>query len=292
MMSSHTDTLAGVGGALHYQDWRPDGVVRAVLVIVHGAAEHGGRYAPLAEQAVARGMAVATVDLPGHGQSDGARCSVAHMNVFVDAVQRADATIRQRVKDAMVDSASATQPPYFLLGHSMGGLVAALHLEQSESMYAGAVFSGPALALEPPPPRLQVAIVNRLAKWLPTLGVVQLDANLVSRDERVVKRYREDPLVYGGKLTASLVAAMFAGMARAQASLPMRRLPILALHGGADGLVPPAASELLVARAGSDDMTRRVYPGLYHEVFNEPEGATIIDEMLDWVEARASGSAT
>ena len=121
---------------------------------------------------------------------------------------------------------------------------------------------------------------------LPRLGVLQLDASEVSRDEDVVRRYREDPLVHSGKVSARLVVELFAAMDDLRASRAEITLPVLVMHGEADVMTPAEGSRRFMDGVGSADKTLRIYPGLYHEIFNEPEQAQVIGEVGDWLEAQ------
>ena len=246
------------------------------MLVIHGAAEHGGRYKDFAAQLARDGFAVATVDLPGHGKSPGKRCCVNHFDDYVSAVNSAHEQARRDFPDT----------PFFLVGHSMGGLVASLYVHRYEADFIGAIFSGAALIAEPVPSGFQVGLLQTLARFFPSSGILKLDANAVSRDPEVVTTYVNDPLVYSGKLTASMLVAMFAAMARAREGLPHISLPVLIMHGEADRLVPPKASRLLAEEIGSKDKTLRLYPTLFHEIFNEPEREEIVAELIDWAAAR------
>ncbi|MFK8030907.1 MAG: lysophospholipase [Gammaproteobacteria bacterium] len=295
----HTvQTLEVSGGvSVHYQSWRPDEAqaLRGVILLVHGAAEHGGRYEAFAAQCARSGFAVATVDLPGHGKSSGERCCVSSFDEYLRAVSLARKTAEEEfcsvtARNEHAPPESLDHTPFFLVGHSMGGLISALYI-QDDTRFAGVVFSGAALAVEPQPPKLQLKLVRALARWFPALGVLKLDASGVSRDSEVVERYVNDPLVYTGKLPASLLVAMFAAMDRAVAGLGDVSTPVLVLHGDADKVVPPVASTLLHDRVGSQDKTLRLYPGLYHEIFNEPEREQVISDVINWVELHLPANA-
>ena len=288
--SVHT-LIAGNGQSLHYQSWRPDGPLRAVMLVVHGAAEHGGRYADFASQVNSQGFAVTTVDLPGHGKSYGKQCCVRDIDEYLRAVELAhdyaeqDFTVGGR-SNTSNDPEAVVPVPFFLVGHSMGGLVASLYLQRHQTRFQGAVFSGAAVLADPEPGWMQVAIMRVLAKIAPSMGALQLDAAGVSRDAEVVSRYVNDPLVYTGKLTASMLVAMFTGMKRTHEGLPGITLPALVMHGEADTLVTPDASRILFERIGSTDKTLKLFPGLYHEIFNEPERVDVVNDVIAWVEAR------
>lgn len=283
-MKHQQTTLSGNGeNALFYQSWWPVGTPRGLILLVHGAAEHGARYQHFAERVGQAGFAVATVDLPGHGRSSGRRCCIDSFDAYVDAV--ASAKLQALEEYAVSGGANSATLPVVLVGHSMGGLVASLYVHVDAEL-AGAVFSGAALAADPEPTPLQRRLMRFLAKWFPSLGVLQLDATSISRDADVVSTYQQDPLVFTGKLSASLLEAMFNAMERSRSRFCEVNLPILVMHGEADTLVPPLASQRLYDEAGSEDKTLRILPHLYHEIFNEPEGDEVIDQVVGWIERK------
>jgi alpha-beta hydrolase superfamily lysophospholipase len=124
-----------------------------------------------------------------------------------------------------------------------------------------------------------------LSRLLPDLGVLSLDAETISRDPAVVADYTTDPLNYTGKVRARTGSEMMLTVAGMPQRLRSLTMPLFVLHGGADRLVPTAASEMVTAHAGSPDLTRTVYPGLFHEPHNEPEKEQVLDDVVDWLDA-------
>lgn len=248
----------------------------AVVLLAHGAGEHGGRYAGVAAWLGARGIAVLAPDHRGHGQSPGRR---GHIDRFQDFFPPLDA-LREQIE------ASYPGRPCFLLGHSLGGLIAARYLLDRQDRFTGAALSGPALAVAEPPSALAIAINRFLAAVWPTLGVLQLDASGISRDPAVVAAYRADPLVHTGKFSARFVTELFAAMGEIEARRGELQLPLLVMHGEADAMTAPAGSGAFVAGAGSADKTLRLFPELYHEIFNEPEREAVLTTLHDWLRAR------
>lgn len=263
------------GATLFVQRWMPP-APKAAILLAHGYAEHAGRYAAFAQQAVAKGYAVYALDHWGHGQSAGIRGYVPDFSVFLDGV----AALRAHVE--------AQQPrlPCVLLGHSMGGLIAALHLITHQDAYAAAVLSGPAVQPGTPPSRATRWIGQRLSRWLPQTGLIQLDAAAISRDPDVVASYIADPLVHTGKMSARLAAEMLKAMDMCQANANQIHLPLLVAFGAQDRLAAPAGGAALIAAIASTDKEYRLLPGLYHEIFNEPEGADVIQDVLAWMDVR------
>ena len=272
-MTSHADGHLSTGQ--HRQSWTPDGEVVGVVVLVHGLHEHSGRYAHVAERLARAGYASWAPDHPGHGRSPGTRGDIGSMAATVAGV---DETARL---------AAAAHPgvPLFVYGHSMGGLVAAQYLTGTPSVpVRGAVLSAAALDLGAAT-KVQQVVAPLLARVLPQLGVLQLDSTAVSRDPAVVAAYEADPLNHGGKVRARTGAEMITTVAAMPTRLRSLTIPLLVIHGSADRLVPPAASEFVASTAASTDLTHTVYPGLFHEPHNEPEQEQVLDDVVAWLDA-------
>lgn len=255
--------------------WLPAGTPRGAVLLAHGYAEHAGRYAHVADRLTAAGYAVYALDHWGHGRSDGTPGFVPMFQTFVDGM----AALLARVQAGHPDL------PLFLLGHSMGGLISTLLLARYQSRFNAAVLSGPAIVPAAPPSPLLIWISRFLSRFFPRTGVLTLDANGVSRDPDVVAAYLADPLVYKGKISARLGAEMFDAMARARDGASGITLPILIQHGDADSLAAPAGSQFLYDHLGSLDKKLILYPGLFHEIYNEPERERAIGDMIGWFDA-------
>jgi acylglycerol lipase len=245
------------------------------VVLAHGASEHGGRYAWVAERLAERGFALYVGDHRGHGRSSGARA-------FID---RLDHAVRDL--DGVVDLARAAHPgtTTFLLGHSMGGAVALAYAIEHQDRLDGLVLSAPLAALEAAPAVVRVA-GRVLSTVVPKVGVLGVDSTAVSRDPGVVHDYDSDPLNYHGKLPARTVAELSDAIGDFPEEVAALTLPILTMHGTADRLTPPEGSEMVIERAGSDDKSIIRYDGLYHELLNEPERQRVLDDIVSWMEAR------
>jgi alpha-beta hydrolase superfamily lysophospholipase len=266
------------GAQLHSKAWLPGGEPKAIVLLAHGYAEHLGRYEHVAARLNRSGYGVYAVDHWGHGMSDGVAGFVPAFSVYVDGVE------------ALLAQVKALHPaaPRILLGHSMGGLIAATTLLRCQHEFVGAVLSGPAIKAAQEPPALTIVVAKLLSRLAPRLGVLRLDGTLVSRDPQVVANYLADPLVYKGKVGARLGAELFAAMNEVQAKAGHITLPLLILHGAEDGLAAPAGSEFLLQHVGSTDKTLKLYPGLYHEIFNEPEQQMVLGDMVAWIDRHVS----
>jgi len=170
----------------------------------------------------------------------------------------------------------------------MGGLITSNYLLRHQTDFVGGILSGPAITTELQPGRVQMLLLRLLALLLPRVGMLKLNADGISRDPEVVRKYIEDPLVFHGKMSARMLRELFVGMSAIQTGAVRITLPMLILHGGADVMTAPDGSRFLYEHISSIDKTLKIYPGLYHEILNEPERAEVLAQMLDWVEMRLS----
>ncbi|MBU9367860.1 lysophospholipase [Burkholderia multivorans] len=251
---------------------------RATVALLHGLAEHAGRYAPLAARLNAAGIDLLAIDLRGHGRSPGKRAWVARFDEYLD-----DA-------DALVDEAARAPTPLFLMGHSMGGAIAALYaIERAPARactLAGLVLSSPALAPGRDVPRWMLALSRLISRVWPTFPAIRIDAALLSRDADVVAGNRADPLVHHGPVPARTGAEILDAMARIERGRSALRVPVLVYHGTADKLTEPDGSRTFGARVGSADRTLTLYEGGFHETMNDIERERVIDALIGWIDAR------
>jgi alpha-beta hydrolase superfamily lysophospholipase len=269
--------MKGVRNArIFYQCWLPVGEARASLVVVHGLAEHGGRYMNLVNRFVPLGYAVYAIDHPGHGKSDGVRVYVGRFEDYTDTLRIFTKMVSQWLPDK----------PLFLIGHSMGGLIGGLYLIEDQHPLTGAVLSGPLIKTHDNISSIVVLIVKALSSVMPRFRLIGLETDYVSRDTAVVHAYVNDPLVHRGKTTARLAAELAKTMERVANEASKITLPILIVQGGSDKLVDAAGSRTLYSRVNSVDKTIKVYDGLYHEVFNEPERDIVLGDVESWLEQR------
>jgi len=274
-MQHRAYTTPGIGGLeLYAQAWLPDIEPRAVIVLAHGLAEHSGRYAALAAELVEREFAVCALDHRGHGRSPGSRANIGRFQHLVsDFCAFAGRCARQH-----------PGTPVYLLGHSMGGAVAFASALRLQDSLRGLVLSAPALASGESVPKLKELLVRLLSSIAPNTGALTLPASAVSRDPSIVKAYEADPLVHHKSIPARTLVELLDAMRGFPASAPQLRLPTLILHGTADSLVPLAATRPVYQAFGSRERVLKLYQGLYHEVFNEPERGQVVADLLRWLE--------
>tara|TARA_B110000503_G_scaffold85373_2_gene129888 strand:- start:16156 stop:16998 length:843 start_codon:yes stop_codon:yes gene_type:complete len=264
------------GGSIYFQYWEPEAAPGAVILLAHGAGEHSARYQRLAQFFAGHNYVVAALDHTGHGYSEGVPGHVGSFEDYLHDLAKFHRQTTTRFADA----------PLIFVGHSMGALIGCNYLLRHQDDFVGAVLSGPAIKTDLEPGFIQMAFLRLLALLAPRLGMLKLDAEGVSRDPTVVTDYIADPLVFHGKMSARMLRELFAGMDTIQADAASITLPMLILHGGADSMAAPEGSRFLYEHIGSNDKTLKIYPGLYHEIFNEPEQAEVLDTVLSWCESR------
>lgn len=248
----------------------------AHVLVVHGVAEHSGRYRGLEELFVDHGIGVSLMDLRGHGQSEGRRVWTPSFESYLEDLDIFLGHVRSHARRV------------FLLGHSLGGLMALRYAETRPAAIQGLILSGAALkpTIAPPAPVLWLLEqLNRVSSATPIPGLVK--PRQLSRDPDVVRRYETDPLV-PRHLTTGLGLATMDAARRGLADAGLVEVPTLILHGGADSVVDPSGSQELLSRLQVSDKRLTVYPGLYHEIFNEPEREDVVSEVLEWIRARAA----
>jgi acylglycerol lipase len=249
---------------------------RAVVLLLHGFAEHAGRHAATMEYFAQRGIAVYAYDHRGHGRSPGKRALVERFDAAVDTTL------------AMRRRAAAEHPdlPLLLVGASMGGLMAICSAQRDPLGLAGVVLISPALDAGGSTPRALRAMGKLIAKIAPSVPVASLDLDALSRDPAVATAFRSDPLTYKGKIAARTGAEILNAADAASAAAVRWRLPALILAGAADRITAAAGAQRFAA-AAAGPVTLRIIAGGYHEPFNEPGGEQLLAQTADWILARA-----
>jgi alpha-beta hydrolase superfamily lysophospholipase len=238
------------------------------VVLVHGIAEHCGRYERTGTLLAEAGFFVRSFDLIGFGGSGGARGDIEDWSRYHDQVQR------------HVEWAREQGGPLVLMGHSMGGNLALGYVLSGRPRPDLLVLSAPALGGGAPWQRAVAPVAARLA---PRLAIPNaLKGEQLSRDPEVGEAYFADPLVYA-RSTTRLGALLFGSMDELNRNLDKLDVPTLVLHGAADTIVPPQSSAVL---ADLPTVERRLLPNLRHEILNEPEGPELVKQIVDWVDSR------
>ncbi|MEJ2534413.1 MAG: lysophospholipase [Gammaproteobacteria bacterium] len=270
------------GLALFHRAWTAERP-RGAIALVHGLAEHSGRYEATGRFLADAGWSVFAVDLRGHGRSpDGARPGRVHVDRFVD-YRKDVAALEGLVRE------HAGALPRFLMGHSMGGLITIDYLLARPAAFAGGIVSSPALAPHPDalPPRPIVWLARLLSLLAPRkLFPSDLDPAYLSHDEAVVRAYVEDPLV-SRRVSARWYVEMMKAMRTVHEAAPSLSVPLLLMQSGADRMVAPEAASAWAAAAPDGLVELEVWDGLFHEMLNEPEKDRVRRRMTDWLALRA-----
>ena len=275
-MNTETSTKPGTGGVtLHTIRWTPDAQPTArptaEILLVHGYAEHSGRYEQVARRFCDAGFAVTSLDHRGHGQTTGVkRGTIDSFPALVDDLV------------AMVDGIG-TDTPLFVYGHSMGGLATVRLAERDDSRFAGVIITGASLQAAASVPRPVLAAANLVGRFAPNLPTIQLDGDAMSRVPEVRADYDADPLNFRGKVTTGTARQLSVAMDAAMDEAANITAPILIMHGSDDTLADPAGSVRFSSKVGSTDRTVSIWPGCFHELHNEPEADAVLATVIDWI---------
>jgi acylglycerol lipase len=271
-------SFTGVSGTnIVYDLYEPAGEPVGLILVAHGVAEHAGRYRHVADLLVGLGLRVVIPDHRGHGRSGGKRLLARDLSEFTADLE----TLRAL---EVVDGR-----PTYLLGHSMGGCIALDYALDHQSSLTALVLSAPAVLPGDDISPVLMKVAKVIGRLVPGLPGQKLSSASISRDPAVVKAYDEDPLVFRGALGAGIGGAMLRAMDTFPSRLPSLTLPLLVLSGTEDKLVNPEGARLVDRLAGSPDKTLKMYGGLYHEVFNEPEKELVLGDLSDWLKAHLAG---
>jgi alpha-beta hydrolase superfamily lysophospholipase len=264
----HEAEFQGSEGTVFYRRWNPaDSPVR-IVQIVHGYAEHSGRYAHVAEALAASGAVVYADDHIGHGRSDGERALITNFDHVVDDIHE------------LSEIARTEHPgiPLVLVGHSMGGLLSGRFGERWPNEVSGIAFCGSVIG------DWQWVRDVLVAPEIPHVAFDPLD---VSRDPAAGTSYAADPLVYHGQYKRGLLEAEVEALDQFAANIDRLTMPVAVLHGTEDPFVPYQRSVQAVRDMPTDDVTIHLYDGARHEVLNEMNRDEIISDLAAWIETVA-----
>lgn len=248
---------------------------RGSLLLIHGLSDHSGRYDDFATVMAEYGFSTFALDLRGHGHSEGRRGYVRRFDVFLQDIER----FRREVQGL-----AAPGRALFLVGHSMGGLITLRYLEEYDpSGFAGAVLVSPWLGTSFPVPRWKVNAAHALSRILPSLPLAaKLPAEFLSHDQRIVRAYREDALVHD-RITPRLYTESARAMRLAFERNERVTLSLLFLLADDDHIVDTPRTVAFARSLRAPDVTIRVYPGQYHELFNELDRDLVLRDLRDWL---------
>lgn len=267
--------------SLYYRLWRP-AATQALLVIVHGFGEHGGRYAHFAQTLAEQGVSVAAPDLWGHGRSGGAHGDIEEVSRYVEDCARITHEVFLR---------ESGQQRYILFGHSFGGLVAILWALRDSTRLARLIVQSPLLEVGFPLPRWKTALARLLAACWPTASfAMDLDLGALTHDPTVIEAYRTDPLVHN-----AMSARTYCSMLRARDDAMQRastlQVPVLLLCGSADRIISVDAAQRWFDQLRAEKSCV-LFPDGYHELHHEPVKDDVQRHVLQWTLAAGNDHPT
>jgi alpha-beta hydrolase superfamily lysophospholipase len=269
---SNSYFVAPDGTRLFRRSWLPRKPQRT-LALVHGFAEHSGRYDHVGAWFATRDFAVHAYDHRGHGRSDGERGHVDSFSQLLDDLESFLDLVRTEHSDS----------PLVLMGHSLGGLVVATLLAERKPDLLCAAISAPPLELGPGVSRMRLRMARTLRRFRPQLRLgAGIDSGDLSRDPEVARAYDDDPLVFK-RATTSFAVEMLDTVERIGSAGMHVQVPLLLLHGEADRVCPPRGSRAFHGQLQGAGHRLRLYPKLRHEILNEPEQEQVFEDLLSWV---------
>jgi len=271
MPDSREWTLAGHAGQLVARTWSDGDRPSHVVLLAHGYGEHVGRYEHVAAALVANGAVVYAVDHVGHGKSEGERVLVTDFELIVDDLHEVDRRAREEHPGL----------PVVLIGHSMGGLIAARYAQRYADSLAAVVLSGPLVGT--------YDAAGELLD-LPDIPDIPIDVAVLSRDPEVGEAYASDPLIWHGPFKRDTLEAIQRGLAAVMAGPSLGALPLMWAHGEADALVPIAGSRSGIEHLRGERFVEKIYPEARHEIFNELNKDDVLADVNAFLDDTVPGT--
>jgi len=261
------------GLPLFGQSWQPEGHPRAVVCLVHGIGEHSERYTHVADALTQAGYIFISFDLRGHGKSSGSRGHTPSYEALMNDLS------------SFLEVANKQFPQFFffLYGHSFGGNLVLNYILRRQSHLKGVIATDPWLRLAFEPPRFKMMLVKIFNQLLPAFSQKSsLDTKALSRDPEAVHAYENDPLVHD-HISARMFIGIYQSGQWALDHASELSLPLLLMHGGADGLTSSKASREFADKI-KENCTLKIWDGFYHEIHNEPGKEKVLKFMIDWLD--------
>jgi alpha-beta hydrolase superfamily lysophospholipase len=259
---------------LYFQGWETEKDFKGVISLVHGLGEHSGRYTNWAGLLNQAGYTVLSYDLRGHGKSGGRRGHTSSFNDFLSDTDLLINEAKQRYPDA----------PKFLYGHSLGAIIVTNYVLRKKPYFNGVIVSGLANKTSLQAQKGKILLAKVLGSIIPSMSIpTGLIPATISRDPQVVEKYIQDPLVHSvatlGFAKGSMSAINYADQHAAEWNLP-----VLFMHGELDKLGYADGSREFAAKINGD-CTLKIWPGMFHEIHNEPEKDQVFNYLREWLDA-------
>ena len=264
------------GIKIFYRQYQAD-PERGRMVIAHGVGEHSGRYGNVIERVIPKGISVWVPDHRGHGQSGGKRGHVLNFVQYLTDLRLSVDLARKNLPEGM---------PCFLLGHSMGGLIALYFAQRYPELIDGVIASSPCLGMVIEIPAAKKILGSVMSYVWPgmTMGS-ELDATKISHDENVVSTYKNDPLVHD-RVSARFFTELLAAMESVNQQAATLTMPVFIQVAGDDHLVNARSSRQFFEKLTNEDKTLQIYDGMYHEIYNELEDQKkrVLENLEVWLD--------
>jgi len=265
------------GTSLFFQGWQTELEQRGVICLIHGLGEHSGRYAYLAGQLNGAGYTLLTYDLRGHGKSEGQK---GHVSSFEDYLKDTD-TLLKEAQDRYPGAA------LFIYGHSLGALIVIDFVLHRKPKLNGVIVTGLSNKTALQEQKLKVALAKMLGAIMPTVSLSSgLIPSTISRDAEVVRQYVNDPLVHN-QVSLGWGKSTLEAIAWTEQHASEWTLPVLFMHGEKDQLGYAEGSKEFASKI-KGDCTLKIWPGLFHEVHNEPEKDEVFAFLRNWLDEHSN----
>lgn len=266
------ERFEGAGGLhIFVRSAQPDAPPRGQVVIIHGFKSHSGLYEwPIAQLAM-RGLAVYAPDLRGHGNSEGERLYVERFSDYVEDVDRLVRLARSRAPEA----------PVYVLGHSAGGVIAALYALDHPQEVDGLITES--FAFEVPAPELALSVLKGIGRIAPHAHVLPFKDENFSRDPAFVERMKGDPHIPKMSYPAQTVAELLRASERLHDEARDITMPVLVMHGTGDKATSPNGSRRFHDLVGSKDRTLKLYDGFYHDLLHDVGCERVMADVTEWI---------
>jgi alpha-beta hydrolase superfamily lysophospholipase len=261
------------GLRLFYRGWNPGQSIKAVVCLVHGLGEYCGRYQPVAEFLNENDYALLGFDLRGHGKSEGIRGHTPSFEFYMRDI------------DLLIREANQRYPslPCILYGHSLGGLLVLSYALERQPPLRGVIASGPGLRTSFEQQKVKIAVAQVGARFFPEMRTASgLNPGMLSRDQKIVEAYISDPLVHN-QVTFSMAKASLDAIPWVFKHANEFKIPLLLMQGEADQIVYPSGAQEFASKIPGNICTLKLWPGLAHEIHNEPEKEMVLNFLLNWM---------
>ena len=264
------------GQHIYYRNWLTTSKPKGIVLIVHGLNSHSEYYQNFASNLSQNDFEVYAIDLRGRGLSDGERYYISDYKEIIEDI------------DQLVGIATAPHPalPLFILGHSAGGVFAAVYAQLHQAKLDGLICESFAFHL--PAPGFALATIKFLSRFIPHVRVVRLNNSDFSRDKAIVDKMNHDPLLANEKQPAKTMQQLLLAAEYLKTKMSDIHLPLLILHGTADKATLPSGSEYFMENASSTDKQLKLYEGHYHDLLNDKYNGIIFRDILGWLNERVT----